>query len=186
MKNIYLCGRAGAGKSVAADHLRKTYGFTTAKFAFPVYNLAYNYFNMQGKDRRLLQVIGSDVARNMVDKDLWVNRFKQDMKIIVETRKVLGIPETPFIMDDCRFPNEHQILKEMGWIGVYLYVDKDTRIARLRQRDGTAQEATLTHPSELALEEFKNELYWIDSTCDMSQLFKNLDELVQGPLMEDA
>lgn len=186
MRSIYLCGKAGAGKSISADYLKKKYGFQTAKFAYPVYNLAYNYFNMQGKDRKLLQVIGSDVGRDMVDPNLWVSRFSQDMRIIQETCKKMGKPQVQFISDDCRFANEHRTLKALGWVGLYLYVDDATRIARLKGRDGTAQIETLNHPSELAVETFYNDLYWIDSTCDAQQLYLNLDEAVDKLCREDV
>ena len=55
LPNIYICGKAGAGKTYAAKYLMEKCGYIQAKFAFPVYGLAYDYFHMDKKDRLLLQ-----------------------------------------------------------------------------------------------------------------------------------
>lgn len=176
--NIYLCGKAGVGKSVAAAYLTKKYNLTTAKFAYPVYNLAYNYFKMEGKDRKLLQVIGSDVGRDMVNSEIWVNRFQEDITIIENTAKIIGLPPVNFILDDCRFKNEHEMLKKMGWVGIYLHAPDTIRLKRLEARDGTAQESTLNHPSELAIDTFKDELVRVDASVDLDSMLRVLDNLM--------
>lgn len=176
--NIYICGKAGAGKSITAAYLKDKYGMVTAKFAYPVYELAYNYFSMKGKDRRLLQVLGSDVARNTINSNIWVNRFKEDIQIVEGTRKVLQLPPVNFILDDCRFENEHKILKEMGWVGLYLDVPDYIRVERLQNRDGTAQEATLNHPSELAVDTFKHELVQINASVPLLEMYAQIEKII--------
>ena len=82
MKNLYLVGMAGSGKSYSAQYLIEKYNYKLSKFAFPVYGIAEDYFGMRSKDRRLLQIIGTEAGRNIVDNDIWVNRFVQDIKIV--------------------------------------------------------------------------------------------------------
>jgi len=177
--NIYFCGKAGAGKTYSAKHLMKKFGAIQAKFAFPVYGLAYDYFRMDKKDRNLLQVIGTDCGRDLVDGDIWVKRFVEDTKIVQLAREKLGLPSVGLVCDDCRFENEHRILKENGWVGIYLDVSDDIRIQRLGKRDGDAQTGTLNHASEVSVDVFKDELIKIDSSKSIDDTFQRLDNLIE-------
>ena len=177
--NIYICGKAGAGKTYAAKYLMDKCGYIQAKFAFPVYGLAYDYFRMDKKDRKLLQIIGTDAARDAVDKDIWVKRFVEDTKIVQLTRELMDLPNVGLVCDDCRFENEHLVLKKNGWIGIYLTVSDEIRIQRLGKRDGDAQAATLNHASELDVDKFKDDLIQIDSSKTVEETFKLLDELIE-------
>jgi len=176
LPNIFFVGKAGSGKTYAVNYLVKHYGYVLAKFAYPVYNLAYNYFDMKNKDRKLLQVIGTDVAREQIDNNLWVNRFKQDIRIVEKTKLLLGLPVPKFALDDCRFINEYEILKGMGWVGFYLDVSDDIRFKRLKKRDGDTQIATLNHKSEVELDQFKNKLIVIDASKTLQHTYNQLDD----------
>lgn len=179
MFNIYFVGVAGAGKTYSSQFLIDKYSYIPAKFAYPVYDLARNYFNMQGKDRKLLQVLGTDVARETIDKDIWINRFVEDIKIVTETYKKLYESYISFVLDDCRFINEHELLKNRGWIGIYLDVPDEVRIQRLCGRDGTAQEHTLQHSSELELNKFKDDLdYKIDCSGTIENTRRQIDNII--------
>jgi len=176
--NIYVCGPAGAGKTYSAKYLIKKFGAIQAKFAFPVYGLAYDYFRMDKKDRNLLQIIGTDAGRENIDSDIWVKRFVEDTKIVQIAREKLGLPSVGLVCDDCRFENEHQILKENGWVGIYLNVSDEIRIERLKKRDGDAQVGTLKHSSETSLDAFKEELIPLDSSKTLEDTYRNLDNLI--------
>jgi len=177
--NIYICGKAGAGKTFAAKYLMDKCGYIQAKFAFPVYGLAYDYFKMDKKDRLLLQTIGTDVGRDLVEDDIWINRFAEDTKIVQITREKLGLPSVGLVCDDCRFENEHTILKNNGWVGIYLDVSDEIRIERLGLRDGDAQQTTLNHTSETAIDGFKDELIQIDSSQTLEVTYAKLDALLE-------
>jgi len=175
LPNIFFVGKAGAGKTYAVKYLVEQYGYISAKFAYPVYNLAYNYFDMVNKDRKLLQVIGTDVAREQIDNNIWVNRFKQDIEIVEKTRKAMGLPLPKFALDDCRFINEYEVLRGMGWIGFYLDVADEIRFKRLKKRDGDAQITTLNHKSELELDQFKDKLIVIDASKTLQDTYNQID-----------
>jgi len=178
LPNIYFVGKAGAGKSYSARFLIEKYGFKVAKFAYPVYMIAEKYFGMKEKDRKLLQIIGTDAGRDIIDKNIWVKRFKQDMKIIQTTAKILKKQMPKYVMDDCRFPNEHKILQELGFVGIYIDVPDDIRKGRLIVRDGTAQENTLNHKSETLIDKFKDDLIKLDGHGDLKNTYYNLNNLL--------
>jgi len=175
---IYFCGKAGVGKSYSAAYVQKKYGLVTAKFAYPVYMLAEKYFNMTTKDRHLLQYIGTDVGRTLIDPNIWVNRFVEDIKIVSKTAKDLG-RSVQFVSDDVRFSNEHHALRNMGWLGFHLYAPEEIRIQRLGARDGSAQTNTLNHASETALDEFAGSLIQIDASGSLENMYEQIDEFVQ-------
>lgn len=183
MKNIYIVGRAGSGKTSCAEHFIKK-GYIAANFAYQVYDIGYNYFSMDKKlkDRKLLQIIGTDIGRNL-DKDVWVDRLIFDIMIVEKTRELLKYPKVSFISADVRFINEHKALQQAGWIGIYLDVSDEIRIKRLQQRDSTAQIETLNHASETALDEFKHELISIDASGSLKDMLDNLDVAINEPFI---
>lgn len=178
LPSIYFVGKAGAGKSYSAKFIIEKYGYQVAKFAYPVYMIAEKYFHMKEKNRKLLQVIGTDAARDQIDSDLWVKRFKEDMTIIKLTSKILNLSIPRFVMDDCRFPNEQKILTELGFVGVYIDVDEETRKFRLIGRDGSAQEKALNHKSETLIDTFKDKLIRLDGNGTLYDSYVNLNNLL--------
>lgn len=177
LSNIYLTGFAGSGKTYCCNYLKEKYSYTQAKMANPVYMLAEKYFGMKNKDRKLLQTIGTDVGRDLIEHNLWVNRFQEDIDIVEETAKILN-KEIRFVSDDVRFKNENDILKEMGWIGIFLKVPEEVRVKRLENRDGSAQVDTLNHKSETSIDEFKDDLIPLDASGTLEETYNNLEQIL--------
>lgn len=179
LPNIYFVAKAGAGKSYSAKFLIKKYNYQVAKFAYPVYMIAEKYFNMKQKDRKLLQIIGTEAARDHIDSEIWVNRFKEDIQIVALTAQELDLPIPKFVMDDCRFPNEHKILQQLGFVGIYINVSDEIREKRLENRDGNSQKNTLQHKSETLIDTFKDELIQLDGSGSLGDSYKKLNKLLQ-------
>lgn len=181
--NIYLVGGAGAGKTFLGQYLIKHFDYIQAKVANPVYAIAINYLGMspdpEKKDRPLLQYVGTEIGRKQVDNDIWVHRFTDDIWIAQQTAKDLYNKELKFVSDDVRFKNEHLAFKEAGWVGIYLDVSPEIRLARLKGRDGDAQEGSLDHESETALNEFKDELIQVDASGTLEQSYENLEQTLE-------
>lgn len=125
---IGLSGYARSGKDTAADHLVSKHGFSQYSFAAPMKEAMYilnpivgsdsigtfkykNLVDTYGLDkakesypeiRRLLQVFGTEVGRNMFGENFWVdlalNRIKEDNAVI----------------SDVRFKNEADAIKKSG------------------------------------------------------------------------
>lgn len=53
--------------------------------------------------RRLLQVLGTEVGRKMIDNDIWVTMATKDLN-----------PGDKIVFADVRFPNEAQAIKDLG------------------------------------------------------------------------
>jgi dephospho-CoA kinase len=176
--NVYLVGKAGSGKTSVAQGLITTHGYTAAKFAYPIYDIARNYFGMKDKDRRLLQVIGTDIGRATVSPDIWVRRLMEDISMVRTAREKLGLPPACFVLDDCRFLNEHRALTAFGWCGIYLDVSDEIRIKRLQGRDGDAQVATLDHESEKSVDSFSSELVYVDASIGLPRMLEQIYNLL--------
>lgn len=178
MKNIYLVGKAGSGKTTCAKYLIEKYNYWPAKFAYPVYDIARNYFNMQDKDRNLLQIIGTNVGRILLDYNIWIKRFKEDMFIVEKTREEMKLEKQIYVLDDCRFINEDIALREMGWLGIYLYVSENTLKRRLSETYRNPYFECLDHISEREINYFKDNLASINADCSIEDMFNNLDKIL--------
>jgi adenylate kinase family enzyme len=176
MKNIFFVGKAGSGKSSLAFALAMNYKYTHVRFAAPLYSLAYEYFNMDKtvKDRKLLQIMGTEVGRMQFDKDIWVKRLIQDTQIVQETCKQMGYPERYFVLDDCRFPNEYSALRAENWVGIYLDVSEADRCARLMQRDGQFNLEHFKHASETEIDTFKDFLVKVDASRPLQLVYEDV------------
>lgn len=125
---IGLSGYARSGKDTVADHLTNAYSFTQKSFAHKIKEAMYilnpiidsdsigplRYKNMvdsygldQIKDkypevRRLLQVFGTEVGRNMFGDSFWVDLALDD------------INSFHTVISDVRFKNEADAIREQG------------------------------------------------------------------------
>lgn len=175
--NVFFSGPAGTGKSKAAEYLIKHFNYTPAKMAYPVYMIAEKYFGMTNKDRQLLQLIGTDVGRQIIDSDIWINYFIDTIKIVEETANRQNTT-VKLVADDVRFVNEFEALHDMGWVGIYLNSPHDLRLKRLHERDGNAQETTLNHVSETEMDKFKNHLIQVDASGSLESLYQQITEIL--------
>lgn len=120
MHRIVFIGKMASGKSFAASMLQKKYPkIKKLSFATPVKEIAMEHFSMTNKDRKLLQIIGT--TGRAIDENVWVNIL---LSKIHEGKS--------YVIDDARFLNECTSLRKKGFSIVYLKVDRDTRIQRLK------------------------------------------------------
>jgi hypothetical protein len=125
---IGLSGYARSGKDTAADHLISSYGFTKYSFAAPMKEAMYrlnpivnsdtigpfrykSLVDVYGLDsakesnpeiRRLLQVFGTEVGRDMFGENFWVDLTLNSIK------------ENNVVISDVRFKNEADAIKSVG------------------------------------------------------------------------
>ncbi len=179
MRNIYLCGKAGVGKTFACNYIISKYGMVNARVSALMYDLAYRYFGMKEKDRKLLQVLGTDVARRMIGNEIWIKRLVEDLYIVKKTREIMDMPEINFIVDDCRFLNEHNVFKSNCWLGLYLNASDEIRIKRLIGRDGDAKIELLNHETESSVDTFKDDLIQVDASGTLEEIYANIDKVIK-------
>ena len=127
--NICLIGAAGNGKTTLAEALVEQRGYTRLSFATPVKELSVDVYNLiaeyigeptitkehfhanKGDYRTLMQVVGTELGRDMFRESVWVD----------EAVKRIGEIQTPVVIDDCRFINELDSLLRLGFVPFYIY-----------------------------------------------------------------
>lgn len=119
-------------------------------------------FTMEdGKPRKLLQYIGTDLIRNQLGKDFWIEALKQQLKRIPSKEWV--------VVTDVRFPNEKQFIEQ---VGIAVKVDRKT-------------ELNDTYESELALAD-ANWSYIINNNSTLENLFLQVEDLVSSLLFKQS
>lgn len=127
---IGLTGRAGSGKDTAANHLCNQYGFVRASFAEPLKAMLEAMLEHAGLDhiwlhepafknhpisglgvsgRQLMQTLGTEWGREMVDTDLWVNLLDRHLGISAG-----HAVHDRIVITDVRMPNEAAWVKAHG------------------------------------------------------------------------
>jgi adenylate kinase family enzyme len=146
--DIALAGKAGAGKSTAADLLVEL-GYEKHSFATGVRDAASAIWGDAARqDRDKLQKLGTDVAR-VIDPDCWCNLL---MRRIANERFEVGLAPVPIVVDDLRFPNEYWALKAQGFVVIRVGSELNRRIDRLKANGKWQDERQLTHVSETSLD----------------------------------
>ena len=102
--------------------------------------------------RRLLQALGTDVGRNMISEDVWVD---------VMRHKITNT-EGNFVFTGVRYHNERALLRELGGTAVWV------------NRPGLPEGDTHTSETSLGQEDFDMVL---DNTADLAHLRKVADGL---------
>ena len=151
---VGICGRMCSGKSRLAERITCDSGMNCAiiSFAQEVKRYANELFGVEtngsNKNRAVIQKFAE--AMKEIDQDIWVKKTK---KLIDETKKTGGIDI--IVIDDLRFPNEYEMLRQYGAIIIKLEISPEEQRRRIYEKYENAEEhiAGLNHISES----------WIDS-----------------------
>jgi hypothetical protein len=137
---VAFCGSAHSGKTTASNILVHTHGFAKISFADALKDAVAPIFgwdrkrlaaetpedrawrevpdpfwsNVFGKSvtpRWVLQNVGTELFRTRLHPDIWTRALQ---------RTVLNNPDIHYTIDDCRFPNEFALLREMGAAMVWI------------------------------------------------------------------
>ena len=122
-KLIALCGAKGVGKSTYASRLAGQSGHVYS-FATPLKTMLMSVFPseyiLKQKEvpipdfephvtgRFLMQTLGTDWARRMVDAEIWLKMLRQ--RLIEDDKTKSGLK----VVDDLRFSNEAVMIRELG------------------------------------------------------------------------
>jgi len=114
---IAFSGKMQVGKTTSADYLVRRYGFAKLSFAGKLKEIAHDLFPEQfengEKPRKLLQDLG--IKMREIDEDVWARYV---------IRKVESLPkESNIAIDDLRFLNEYEAVKNAGFFVVRIVRD---------------------------------------------------------------
>lgn len=178
---IGLCGYAGAGKDTAAQLLIEEYYFQRVAFADPIKKallaldpivpgeregeyLPLSVFSRERswaevkeypEVRRLMQIMGTEVGRNLFDPEIWVKLAEGKLNSTMSVGHA--------VVTDVRFPNEARLIKKHG--GYLVRVE--------RPRFGPINE----HLSDRASENWTYD-YHIDNDGDIRSLREKMRNLL--------
>jgi len=144
---IFLGGTQGSGKSTAADFIegqlfKVGWAVVREKFAEPVYKIAQQiesvmaeYSGQEPKEKNgpLLQIVGTDIGRNLFGKDIWVNHMKNRIEMF--SKAFVGFPKVKIcvIVEDTRMENEFCLQDQLaGFETVSIYFDAEEEIRKSR------------------------------------------------------
>jgi hypothetical protein len=173
MKNkIIICSNiAGAGKDAVRLYLENEYNFYGLAFADPIYHIAQEYFDMQGKQRDTLQKVGE--AMRSVKESVWVDYAFKTIKDCEEMWEVKN-----FIISDMRRENEYIKAIEEGFFPIRVVCDREVAIQRIIERDGHCDISLLDNESESGTRHIAmTEIY---NNGSFEGLYKQIDEVLFG------
>lgn len=110
---IGLVGKAGVGKTTFADILVEKYGFKRLSFAKKLKEVTSIIFGRpvdKARDRWFLQTLG-ELAR-AVDSSVWIKHVYREM---------VALKNENIVIDDVRYLNEAEFLRDHGFILIRLY-----------------------------------------------------------------
>ena len=145
---IAIVGNICSGKTTLANTLSKRYNLQRIAFADSVKYYVKDIFNVEYKDRKLIQ----DFAEKMreIDQDIWVKKVEDKIK-----------DKEDIVIDDLRFLNEYKMLKDNNFFIVKLKISKETQIQRINQlyRENAKEHIErLNHISESYIDSLKEDL----------------------------
>jgi hypothetical protein len=117
---IGLIGDAGAGKSTVARYLESDYEFEAVRFAgglkkmMGALGLSLYHIEGEGKEkptdllggktpRYAMQTLGTEWGRDLIGENFWVDHWRQE----ADKHELV-------VVEDCRFPNEAQAIRDKG------------------------------------------------------------------------
>jgi hypothetical protein len=167
---IGLSGYAQSGKDTCADYISSEYGFVKVAFggvlrealwalnpwvgvAIRYQDAVHAYGYNEAKEifpeiRRLLQYMGTDVGREILGPDVWVNALMSHLT-----------PGYDYVISDVRFPNEYDAIKKNGGV-----------IFRINREDTAPINE---HSSEIALDEHEFDGY-LHNVADKNELYDQI------------
>ncbi len=174
MRIYVIAGKARHGKDTIALYIKEFY----EKKGLKVINLAYGSYikeyakkisNWDGKEetkpRELLQELGTDIIRNKIDKDLFVRRLCEDIRVYDYYFDIATI-------SDARFPSEIEWPKNNFDDVISIKVIRDGYDSVLSKKEQK-------HLTEVALDEYNSYDYVIHNDGTLDDLKEKVFELVR-------
>jgi len=161
---IAITGKICSGKSTLANKLKTILKLEKYSFANNVKKYAKEIFEMEYKDRKLIQ----DFAEKMkeIDNNIWIKQLDKEIK-----------NKTHIIIDDLRFENEYKYLKANKYYIIKLVIDKNQQIKRIEDlyKDKAPEHLErLEHISECNIDKLNADLTINTEDVDIKTILKTI------------
>ena len=153
-----FAGSAGVGKTTTAEWFVDNLGYVKLSYATPLKvslsiltGLPLEYFldiKLKEKEipglngitpRILMQKMGTDFVRNMIDHDFWIWRMRQ---------AISDNSHHNIVIDDIRFDNEAQLVRDNG--GVVVHLVRDFR-SPTKNNDHPSEQQIMYHKDDIVV-----------------------------------
>lgn len=190
---IGLTGPAGAGKDTFAAYLALLQtNVHVMSFAQPIRNLVDALLGSNSRQwqdrvwkeapvagigkspRELMQLLGTEWGRNMIDRDIWVNVAGGKLMDTLYSTAAPDAPRQCFVFTDVRFINEAAWIYSLGGL-----------LVRLQRPDNPSATPHKGHVSEAGVVKFEGELV-IDNSGDLNLLYEQAALLSKRLLTDPA
>jgi len=160
--------------------------------------------------RKILQLLGTECGRQIIHPNIWINATFADYKPImpqirrgrmtskaaayVVKQSILNPQYPNWIITDCRFPNEAQAIKDRG--GILIRVDRNVELRyselwkQFHEQDkydewdeylkSINQLEKVYHPSETALDDYKDWDYVINNNGTLENLLTKIQKIYKN------
>lgn len=174
---------------------KKTYlgSYTSKEEALKVRNkklqeidtfIPLKYVAKQWTPRLLLQIMGTQIGRNIIHPDIWVNATMSEYKLqhfrTVKTDGVFSHQEMVYpkwIISDVRFPNEAKAIKDKN--GILIRVNRNPKEKWIDKQEWDLHtKGIVPHESETALDDYKNWDYVIDNNGSIPDLVEKVKDIL--------
>lgn len=170
---IVLSGKARSGKDTSLEILKRKYE-QIGKKVISLYYASYikEYAkkisswdgNDENKPRALLQELGTDIIRNTIDKNFFINRIIEDIKVYSKFFDII-------IIGDARFPEEIDYIKKEFNKVISVHINrKDMNLLTKEEKK---------HVTETALDNYKRYDYEINNDGSIEDLKTKLEEIIK-------
>ena len=171
-KILGLLGKKGHGKDTVADYLVKKYGYYKLSFADPLKQLCSLIFKLNNDQlygnkkeifddywkttpRKILQMMGTDLCRKHISKNIWINIMEKRIKNI---NSVINI-----VIADVRFQNEVDFIQHRCLNSMVLKINRYNIINNNTNID--------IHQSETGIDSITNYSLLIENNSTLKELY---------------
>jgi dephospho-CoA kinase len=154
---VAICGKLRAGKDELAQHLFISHGFDRVAFGDALKRNAHALFpwvSESSKPRALYQKFGQ-LMRQEFDTDVWIKHAERSVKGAIDFRISIGAEKIGVVLTDVRQQNEVDWCRENGFTLIRVTAPDEDRIARAIAAGDSFNEADLSHPTELEIDNFE-------------------------------
>jgi len=175
MINLMVFGLRGSGKDTFVDHLTQNRNYSKLRLASYVEH-ACKAFGIKKPTKSDLVFVGTEIGREMIDPDVWINMAIEDIKKHINFYEQYEVKDCGVIVSDVRFHNEYERLLAAGFFPVFIESDREICIKRVIERDGDIDHSLLSHKTETNSKDFFG--YKIQNNGSLDELYQRIDFLM--------